>query len=492
MTESNRLQFASTKETTLGTTPGTPRMRIGRLTGEFLTYKPTFVNSDEIRSDRMMADPIKVGEENSGGLNMELHFPYRDSPLATTFESAFANTWTNTNSRDNDGTADSVITGVAATGGVITVTTGTAFIVGELIYNSGFTNSGNNGLFKITTGSATVPAVGNSLLTDEAAPPAAARIKVVGFQGAPGDIAATATGLSSASGGLDFTTMTCLAVGKWVKIGGTGTSYRFATAACNVWGRITAIAAHALTLDNLPATWTTDTGSGKTIRVFVGDQIKNGVTVIGQTFERGFLGQTTPTYIVQTGMVCNTLSIPIAKKDKIKIYANFIGMGGSQSTTALDASPDAAISTESFPVMAGSANVGRIAENGTVLTSPNWADNVTYEINNNARAIEAVDSMTPVDIAFGECAVTVSLNTYFGDNSLYAKLLAGTATNCNTRVTKGNNALIFAVPRLTATEGSPNAQGKNQDVMLPLKLSASYDSTTAAHILADRFEYFEA
>lgn len=490
MTESNRLQITSVKEVTLGTTPGTPRMRKGRVTGESLVYKPDFVMSEEIRDDRMEADPIKVGESNSGGLNIELSYPVPDSPLSTTLESAFAAAWSNTNSRDNDGTADSVITGVAATGGVITVTTGTAFVVGDLIRNSGFTNSGNNGLFAITTGSATVPAVGNTLLTDEAAPPAAARVKVVGFQGTSGDITATATGLGSTT--LNFTTLTGLAIGKWVKIGGTGSGFRFATEACNVWGRITAITATDLTLDNLPATWTTDTGSGKTIRVFIGDQLKNGTTTIGQTFERGFLGQTVPTYVVQTGMVVNTLSVPIQKKAKITAAAQFLGMSGSQSTTSLDASPDAATSNTTYPVMAGSANVGRVSEAGAVLSSPNWADAVTYEINNNARVIEAADSIAPVGVRLGTCTVTVTLNTYFGDNSLYTKLLAGTATNCNTRLTKGSNALIFACPRLTATEGSPNAGARNQDVMLPLKLSASYDSATGAHITLDRFEFYEA
>ena len=74
-------------------------------------------------------------------------------------------------------------------------------------------------------------------------------MKVVGFQAASGDITATATGLGSTS--LDFTTLG-LAVGQWIKIGGSATADKFATAALNSTARITAIAATALTLDHLP------------------------------------------------------------------------------------------------------------------------------------------------------------------------------------------------------------------------------------------------
>ncbi|TGV23899.1 hypothetical protein EN811_31160, partial [bacterium M00.F.Ca.ET.168.01.1.1] len=87
-------------------------------------------------------------------------------------------------------------------------------------------------------------------ITDEAAPAAAARMKVVGFQGSSGDITATSTGIGSTT--LDFTTLG-LTVGQWIKIGGIAAGEQFATAALNTFARITAIAANALTLDNLPA-----------------------------------------------------------------------------------------------------------------------------------------------------------------------------------------------------------------------------------------------
>jgi hypothetical protein len=49
---------------------------------------------------------------------------------------------------------------------------------------------------------------------------------------------------------LDFTTLGLVA-GKWAKVGGTAAGDKFATAALNAWMRITAVAATALTFDNL-------------------------------------------------------------------------------------------------------------------------------------------------------------------------------------------------------------------------------------------------
>lgn len=490
MSDSNRVQLAHVRETTLGTTPTTPRMRLARFTGEDLAYNPQFVQSEEIRSDRMNIDPIKINENNQGAIRGELSFPVASSPFADWLESVFCAEWDDTPVRDNDGTADSVITDVAETGGVITCTTGDAFAVGHLIRTTGFGVAGNNGLFVITTGSATVPAVGNSLLSDEAAPAAAARVKVVGFEGGSGEISAAAGGL--ASSGLDLSTLG-ISAGMWLKIGGTGTSYRFGTEACNGWARVSGAPTSTLIpLDNLPAGWTTDAGTSKTLRVFFGDQLKNGVLTLGQTLERGFLGQGTPTYVVQRGMVAGQAEFRFNTEQVAQFSMTFSGLTGSQSTTALDASPDARTSN---PVMASEIDVGRVAENGAAVGGPNYIRNLTLTINNNLRMKQAIrgDGLAgPVDIGKGDCDVNVTIETYFGSNALLTKLFAGTATNINSRIAKDSQAMVFAVPRLTFMDGTPSAGAKNQDVMLNLQSEASYDSTTGAHVLLDRLEYFEA
>lgn len=490
MGTANRVQLATVRESTLGTTPNTPRMRGARMTGESLQFNQTFVDSSEIRSDRMLTDPIKTMAASQGSINIEMNYPIDNSPESDMLRSAFYSTWTNAPAFDNDGTADSVVTDAGTTSNTYVVASGGASVkLGHLVRATGFNTAANNKTtpFRVASSSATT-VVGAALsLTAETAPPAAARLKVVGFMGASGDITATASGLGSTA--LDFTTLG-LAVGMWLKIDSTTTINGFATAANNDWVRISGtITATAIPLDNLPSGWGVDSGSSKTIAVYFGDYIQNGTTQTSLSIERGFLDQTSPTYIVNTGMVVNTYDVTITSKQVITGTVNFLGMGGSQSTTALDAAIDALATGSS---MAANANVGRVAEAGSTLTSPNWAHSLKFSINNNNRQLEAVDSTSPVGINSGECTVSGTMETYFGSNSLLTKFYAGTATAINSRVVKNSQALIWQFPRVIyKANGNPQATGKNTDVMVSFDFSAVYDSTlTLKQVQLDRLEYY--
>jgi hypothetical protein len=461
-------------------------MRTMRMTGESLSFEPNFIDSAEIRADRMLGDPVKNMQASSGNINFELSYPTDNTPLSEIIRSAMLNTWVNTPTFFNDGTADSIITDAGTVASTYAVVSGGAAVVlGHLVRATGFAQAANNQIFRAASSTATT-IVGGSSLVAEAAPAAQAKLKVVGFQGVSGDIAATSTGLSSTT--LDFTTLG-LAIGQWVKIGATATANRFATAALNDFARITVIAAHALTLDNLPATWTTDVGTGKLITVWFGDEIKNGILPSSVTIERGFLGQTVPTYIVNTGMEVGTLVTTITSKANITGVATFTGMGGGESQVTLSASPDAATTNL---VMAANANVGRLGVNGSQLVGPNWAQSVSFSIANSLRSIESVDSTAPVAIREGGCTVTGDMNTYFGNDTELAAFYAGTTRPINTRVAKANQAIIFQVPRATyKSGGNPSATAINTDVMAKFSFQASFDAATSAHIMMSRLEYYE-
>jgi hypothetical protein len=461
-------------------------MRTARVTDERLTFAPQYIDSNELRADRMTADPIKVLQSASGSINFEMSYPDADSPLSDILRSAAFEVWTNTPTFFNDGSADSVITDAGTTSDTYTVASGgAAAVLGMLVRASGFTNSANNQVFRVASSTGTT-IVGSSLsLTAETAPPGNAKLKVVGFAGVSGDITASSTGLASTT--LDFTTLG-LSVGRWLKIGGTAAGDKFATAALNDWVRITVIAAHALTLDNLPSGWTTDTGTSKTIKVWVGDYIKNGVTATSLSTEVGFLDQVTPTYVQNVGMQVNTLAMSITSRQVITGSANFTGLGGQQVTTSLDSAPDAATTGR---VMAANSNVGRVAEGGSPLIAPNWARSLTFQVNNNLRTVDDFQLPNPVSVNPGECTVTGKIETYFGDNTLLAKLYTGTPTAISSRWQKDSQAIIWQFPRVTFTGGDPQVSGKNQDVTIPLDFKAAIDVATNAHFLCDRLPYYE-
>jgi len=457
-----------------------------RMTGESLSFEPNYIDSAEIRADRMLGDPVKNMQASSGNINFELSYPTDNTPISEIIRSAMLNTWVNTPTFFNDGTADSVITDAGTVASTYSVVSGGAAVVlGHLVRATGFAQTANNQIFRAASSTATT-IVGGSALVAETAPAATAKLKVVGFQGVSGDISATSSGLASTT--LDFTTLG-LAVGQWVKIGATATANRFATSQLNDFARITVIADHALTLDNLPATWTTDTGTGKLITVWFGDEIKNGITPSSVTIERGFLGQTVPTYIVNTGMEVGTLVTTITSKANITAVATFTGMGGGESQVTLSSTPDPATTNL---VMAANANVGRLGVNGSQLVGPNWAQSITFSLANNLRTIESVDTAAPVAVREGSCTVTGDMNMYFGNDTELAAFYAGTTRPINTRIAKANQAIIFQVPRATyKSGGNPSATAINTDVMIKCTYGASIDTATNAHIILDRMEYYE-
>lgn len=492
MADSNRTRLAIVRESTQGTLPASPRMRIAAMTGEQLSSSPNYFTPNTIRSDRMNIAPSPINDQNGGQVGFEFTYPPDKSYLSEWIASAMWSDWVNMPIRDNDGTADSVITDIGTTTDTIVCTTGATFVVGHLVLNSGFALTANNGLFPVTTGGATSLVSTSSSWVAETAPPAAARVEVVGFQGGSGVISATANGLASATA-LDFTTLG-LAVGQWIEIGGTGTAFHFATAACRGYARITVIAAHALTCDNLPTGWTTDAGSGKTIRVFVSGYIRNGTTWISHSMERGYLDQTVPSYILQKGMTVNTMAITINSGDAITGTVDFMGMSNSVGTSA-NGSTYAAAPTER--VYTANISVGRISENGAAVVSPNFVRNFTVNINNNLREDTAVGTRGAIRIGGGDNLITGQFNTYYGDTTLLTKVANGTLTNASAKMSaanstgNGSRAVIITVPVVTFTSGNPNATAKNVSIELQTSFQGSIDSVTNSQLQIDRFAYVE-
>lgn len=483
MSDSNRTQVARVRETTIGTTPASPSMTKVRVTGESLKYDIDTTRSEEIRSDRLTPDVVQVGARVNGGFSFELSFAAFDDEI----ESAMHNTRSKVAEIENSA-ADTEITQVTDSTDTFTVASGgTAFVDQHLARTTGFTNSANNGVFEVSSSTATtVVMAGTPSLTDEAAPPLGAKIKAVGFVGASGDIGADATGLTSSS--LDFTTLG-LSVGQWIKIGGTATGDKFATAALNDWARITAIAANALTLDNRPSGWTTDNGSSKTIKVWFGDTIKIGTTQIAHTYEKVLLSQSTPQYRAFSGCMVNTFNLNMETGQRVTGSAEMLGWAEAALTaTPLDASPDEAAQND---ILNAVSNVGRIAENGTAVGSPNHARRLNFSISNNLREQNAIGTLGLIGIGSGDADITGTIEMYFGDETMYNKFIAGTATNINSRVAKNNQAYVFTWPNVKFEDAEAVATGRNQDVLIPLQFRALRDSTTSTSFQVDRFEYFE-
>jgi hypothetical protein len=130
-----------------------------------------------------MGHPPGAGGE---GFNFEFSNSHFDDLLVA----ALLGTRTRIAFKYNNGVADSEITAVTDSSDTYTVNSGGAsFKAGHLAKAEGFMNAANNRIFKVASSTGTtVVAAGTPTLTDETAPPGTAKLQVIGFEGASGDI----------------------------------------------------------------------------------------------------------------------------------------------------------------------------------------------------------------------------------------------------------------------------------------------------------------
>ncbi len=147
ITSTNFTSLGYIAEVTAGTTPATPAIQLLPTTGGSPQSNLTTAVSEVIRSDRMTDDLVLVDNEISGSVNYELSY----APFKPMIESLLRKTKTAISFSGD-------IASVNATSKFTTTsdfTSGTNFAVGQLVFLGGFTNTDIDGVYRITTLTAT-------------------------------------------------------------------------------------------------------------------------------------------------------------------------------------------------------------------------------------------------------------------------------------------------------------------------------------------------
>ena len=479
----NRVSHKKVRETAFGVTPTSPAMKSIRVTGSSLQPNFDTVVSAELRTDRQIPDQTTVAVKAAGDLSVELSFNALDDFIEEVLQGA----WVNKPVIANTGagtpiSALSTTTATVASGGAV-------FLAGMIVQTTGFALAANNKTAVVASSTGTTVVFPASTFTADASPQTGATIRVVGFQGVSGDITATSTGLASTT--LDFTTLG-MAAGDWINVGGLLTATQFATAADNVFIRVTAIAAHVLTCDNLPTGWAADAGTGKTISVWCGDSLTNGTTLWTSTIEREFTDQATPTYEYYTGSATNGLNLSITASQIVTGSVAMISQNAAYQTSRVSGATDIAAPT--YPVLNATSNFGRIGVGGAALAGPNYIMAATVDFNNSISADFALGTLGAVGLTNGDFNVTGNLNVYFGDTTLLANLLNNAATSLNFIVSDVNSpreSYVIDFPQVKYTSGQINNVTKNQAVMQAVGFRAVLSPTYGYTARVNRFWYTE-
>lgn len=501
---SSRVRLTSVQEDTAGTTPSTPRM----WTRRFSRWQPRvaglYVPSSEIRPDRTVGDQVKYGAEAVASLSYDMVPFIHEGPIGSDMQSLFYGFWNVLPEAVKDGTV-STLTSIAATTNVVTCSAVDSFRIGHLVRFSGFTasNGANNGVKRCTTASATVPAFSAAVFVNETAP-VGSRMKVVGFAGTSGDITATATGLASTT--LDFTTLG-LRSGDWIKIGGEATGTKFATAALNGIARVVTVAANALTLDHRPTGWTTDAGTGKTIWVWMGDTIRNGLQQTTQTFQHEMRGNHEASAIdsswlqVLTGMTATDGTFTGEMNRPLEVSLNFDGMGANLFTSTLDSTPEAASTQSAMPVFVPRMHVKTFIDpqlnnlGGDYVTTPLHLRSFSVSLNNNTTRRESANAAYAASITPQHLTVTGSITSFFdaysrqwpaeysrdnltGSIAIWLCNKITTAASANAGQSAG---LLLSIPRVKFMQPTvAQTGGVGQDLVSTYQFTAAVDETVTA------------
>lgn len=380
---------------------------------------------------------------------------------------------------------------------------GASFTAGNLIAAEGFTNASNNGAKTVASSTGTTVVVVEALV-DEAAPPVGAMFQRVGHQFASGDINIAVVGgvASLISTVMDFTTLTDLYNGKWVFVGGDAGATTFAN---NVgFARIGSIAANAIVFDDTTWAPVNETGTGKTIRMFTGNVIKNEKTPslikrrsynIERTLGEGETA-TQAEYLV--GAVPNELTINIPQADKINADLSFNACDNTHRSgetgdeikagTRVGASIENPINTSSDIYRIKMAVIDPASSNPSALFG--YVSEATLSINNNITPNKAIGVLGAFDNSAGNFEVGGSLTAYFTTVAAVKAVRANADVGLSVIACAENKGFLFDIPLLGLGGGRLNVE-KDAPITVPLT-PAGAENPNGYTMLYQEFPYLPA
>ena len=373
-----------------------------------------------------------------------------------------------------------------------------AFAAGDVIVASGFGVAANNGLFVIDTTDADDITLAAGL-ADEASPPATAKITCVGKQLASGTSAIEMNGslVRLTDSDADFTTFGLIA-GEWIYLGSDTSGKRFADN--NGFARISVIAEGYLEFDKTSWTATAETGTAKTIQIYLGSVLRNEndpdlIVRRSYNLERtlgsdddGVMSE----YLV--GAVANELTINIPQADKITVDMSFVAVDNEQRDGATGVKsgtrPILPADDDAFNTSSDFSRI-KLAYVSTTDAAPTplfaFATELNLTIKNNVSPDKAISVLGAFDITAGGFELDGKLTAYFADVAAVAAVRNNSDITIDFILAKNNAGILVDVPLLALGDGRLTVE-KDKPIMIPLSLMAA-ESNFNHTVLFQSFPY---
>lgn len=386
----------------------------------------------------------------------------------------------------------------ATTGTAYTVAAnGTLFVAGDLVFAENFGTAGNNGLKKASASTGTSVTVGG--LTAEASPPSDAHITKVGFEFAAADLALTVSGgLATLAATVKDLTQLGLVPGEWFWVGGDAVGTQYATTGSNGLYRAKTIAAGSIVCDRYPDAAATDVGTGKTIRLFLGNCIKNeadsALQVLRTYQAERTLSATQVEYVL--GACPNTLKVDTKTADKLTATLAFVGLDSATETAQKAGTRPSIKPQEAFSSSSDFMRL-RLLDDSDGSSLAVYLTDMSLSIDNGVEADKAIGTLGGVDFSIGDFMVSGSVEAYFSTtaaidavrNNTTVALDFGLAANVYTPGVGYQAAgWVIDVPAIQLGDGKLKVE-KDKKVKLPVNLEAVASAAFNHTLLAVHFPY---
>jgi Phage tail tube protein len=384
--------------------------------------------------------------------------------------------------------ASAVITAVSASAKTFAGTFDTDyFLPGSLIFTSGFSESSNNGLKTIVSVTSSLITVSETL-TDET-PVSSAKIEIVGFKAAAGDINLTLVSSICAltSTVLDFTSLN-IVPGEYVFIGGDETSSHFANNNPG-YARVVSVSQNSLAFDD--TTWSPEdeTGTGLSIKMFFGTVIKNESTsslIKKKHFQLerqvGYFENELDELKMQaeyiTGAVVNECTVNFPLSEKATADFNFIAMGFESRDADDEIKTGTRVSLTDEECFNTSTDIirSKLYINGGSLNPSDLfvgVETASFTITNNAETVKRLGTLGAFETSVGKFLVSGSVTAYFTDIAAVKAVHSNAEAGFNIILANSSNkkGIIFDIPKIMLSDGRLTVEA-DKKIKIPLTKTA--------------------
>ncbi len=454
------------------------------------------VARNPINPSRQRKKGVTTDLDASGGFNQDLTINNSTRLLQGFF---FADARQKPDTASLNGAAVDVTSVTAADDKYNTDASPGTYLAGDLALATGFGVTANNGLKVVVSADANDLTVAASPgLTNEASPPAVARLQKVGHQFGSGTSAITLNGnlVRLTETTLDMTTLGLIA-GEWIYLGGDAAGTHFEDNAG--FARIKTVAAGYLEFDKTTWEGEAEAGTGDTIQIFFGTIIKNEsdpALIVRRTYQlERTLGEdadgTMSEYLI--GAVANELTVNIPQADKVTVDMSFVATDNEQRNgdTEVKAGDRPALSAEdAFNTSSDFARI-KLALVEATDSSPSplfaYATELTVTVNNNVTPAKAVAVLGAFDTNAGTFEVGGSITAYFASIEAVQAVRNNSDVTLDLIISKENQGIVIDIPLLSLGDGRLNVE-QDQPITIPLENNAA-ESSFGHTLLFQHFPY---